>query len=56
MVNKFVSVYLKRMLNDSQHQEESLEINADLIPDANAKWQKQREQAEALKTVLKMLK
>ena len=54
-VKKLMVLYLKKMLKDSQHQEESLEVNADLIPNANEKWQKQRSQSNALKAVIKIL-
>lgn len=54
-MKKLMVLYLKKMLKDSQHQEESLEVNADLIPNANEKWQKQRWQSNALKAVLKIL-
>ena len=54
-MNKIITFYLKRMLADSQHQEQSLEINADLIDNASEKWEKQRERSETLKAVIKML-
>ena len=54
-VKKLIVFYLKKMLEDSLHQEESLEVNADLIQSANEKWQKQRQQSDALRVVLKIL-
>ena len=54
-MKKLMVLYLKKMLKDSQHQEESFEVNAELIPNANEKWQKQRLQSNALKAVLKIL-
>lgn len=54
-MKKLIVFYLKKMLEDSLHQEESLEVNADLIQSANEKWQKQRQQSDALRVVLKIL-
>ena len=54
-VKKLIVFYLKKMLEDSLHQEESFEVNAELIPNANEKWQKQRQQSAALRVVLKIL-
>ena len=54
-MKKLMVLYLKKMLKDSQHQEESFEVNAELIPNANEKWQKQRERSDTLKAVIKML-
>ena len=54
-MKKLIVFYLKKMLEDSLHQEESLEVNADLIQGANEKWQKQRQQSAALRVVLKIL-
>ena len=54
-MGKIISFYLKRMLANSQHQEQSLEINADLIDNASEKWEKQRERSDTLKAVIKML-
>ena len=39
-MGKIISFYLKRMLANSQHQEQSLEVNADLIDNVNEKWKK----------------
>ena len=54
-MKKLIVLYLKRMLANSQHQEQSLEINADLIDNASEKWKKQRERSDTLKAVIKML-
>ena len=54
-MGKIISFYLKRMLANSQHQEQSLEVNADLIDNVNEKWKKQRERSDTLKAVIKML-
>ena len=39
-MGKIISFYLKRMLANSQHQEQSLEVNADLIDNVNEKMEK----------------
>ena len=54
-MGKIISFYLKRMLANSQHQEQSLEVNAGLIDNVNEKWKKQRERSDALKAVIKIL-
>lgn len=54
-MKKLISFYLKKMLKDSKFNEESLEMNADIINNANEKWEKQREQSNALNVVLKLL-
>ena len=54
-MKKLIVLYLKRMLANSQHQEQSLEVNADLIDNVNEKWKKQRERSDTLKAVIKML-
>ena len=54
-MGKIITLYLKRMLANSQHQEHSLHVTADLSDNVNEKWKKQRERSDTLKAVIKML-
>lgn len=55
MIRKVTLWYLKRMLIQSKFEEESLEINADLIDNVNEIWQNQREISNAIKLVIKSM-
>ena len=56
MVKKLITWYLRKMLRQSQFEEESLEMFADTTENVNEIWQKQRVVSNAIKTVLKELK
>jgi hypothetical protein len=52
MITKIVLWYLKRLLKQTNFEEECIEIHQETIQDADRVWQYYRKNKEALKTVV----
>ena len=55
-MSRIVAWYLKKQIKDLSWQEESLEMNQDIIEDVNAIWQETRRKKDIFKGALEIIK